>query len=521
MNMLRALSRMHDLPPPTPDPEISLQEATASQETPKSVRPVRHSLIGLSRLGVEINEDATADENQELSPSDSESVVEHSLIDQDGVGEEVNYMTEDHARDVHSRQSVELGRRDSVASSVFRSPGTGRGRLSEADSLLLAEGREEDDPFAGDAIARERYSLKSRVSAISLEGMGDRSTISSPSGSIAASVSASHPRYSDFANLSATSLKMVELDLTGPLPDVAIGGLEERDKGRESSTLRPLEPRDEQEESFEYEQDFGGGLDDEEEGEGGEDLTDRIPWEEKGKGKMAVEKMDDDMAEMNEEEEDILDVDPDQGTGFEGMGFSDDERDAGRSAEFAKLKQAKPKLFTTQRTGKKLKQRYTSDGREIPSLPNSFVKSLFLHYLGAGSKVKLDLSALDAVVDASHEFFEQLVQDSEIIARNAGRKTRLQESDVVNVLYRQKVLTPSMGLQALSRQHGLDRELQTVVDGMASIVESEMIGEKKRKRKASAAPLKEVQTGAGTSRAKKIKIVRGQSSESDAMIEAE
>lgn len=117
----------------------------------------------------------------------------------------------------------------------------------------------------------------------------------------------------------------------------------------------------------------------------------------------------------------------------------------------------------------------------------------------------------------SHEFFEQLTEDAAAYASHAGRKSRLHESDLVTMMYRfvyplhshpashsfisffalpawdrsltlisdslhrQRVLSDTCGLQALGRQHGLDRELLSVIDAMGAGGKGVGKGGKKRK----------------------------------------
>ncbi len=84
------------------------------------------------------------------------------------------------------------------------------------------------------------------------------------------------------------------------------------------------------------------------------------------------------------------------------------------------------------RKGKKI-SRY---GIEYPSLPANVVKRLATTCAKtAGSKGKISPDTLDAIMQATDWFFEQLGDDLSAYAKHAGRKT-IDESDMITLMRR-------------------------------------------------------------------------------------
>ena len=82
--------------------------------------------------------------------------------------------------------------------------------------------------------------------------------------------------------------------------------------------------------------------------------------------------------------------------------------------------------------GKKI-SRY---GIEYPSLPTNVVKRLATTCAKtAGSKGKISPDTLDAIMQATEWFFEQLGDDLSAYAKHAGRKT-IDESDMITLMRR-------------------------------------------------------------------------------------
>ncbi|KAK5635766.1 hypothetical protein RRF57_011478 [Xylaria bambusicola] len=104
--------------------------------------------------------------------------------------------------------------------------------------------------------------------------------------------------------------------------------------------------------------------------------------------------------------------------------------------------------------GKKI-SRY---GIEYPSLPTNVVKRLAMTCAKtAGSKGKISPDTLDAIMQATEWFFEQLGDDLSAYAKHAGRKT-IDESDMITLMRRQRQTNASTTPFALAQRH-LPREL--------------------------------------------------------------
>ncbi|KAI0475814.1 hypothetical protein GGR56DRAFT_674338 [Xylariaceae sp. FL0804] len=109
------------------------------------------------------------------------------------------------------------------------------------------------------------------------------------------------------------------------------------------------------------------------------------------------------------------------------------------------------------------KKKISRHGVEYPSLPRGVVKRLattFAKTAGAGggrAGAKIAPDTLDAVMQATDWFFEQLGDDLGAYARHAGRKT-IDESDVVTLMRRQRQTGASTTPFALAQRY-LPREL--------------------------------------------------------------
>ncbi|TGJ80155.1 hypothetical protein E0Z10_g8593 [Xylaria hypoxylon] len=109
---------------------------------------------------------------------------------------------------------------------------------------------------------------------------------------------------------------------------------------------------------------------------------------------------------------------------------------------------------TMRKKGKKI-SRY---GIEYPSLPPNVVKRLATTLAKtAGSKGRIGPDTLNAIMQATDWFFEQLGDDLSAYAKHAGRKT-IDESDMITLMRRQRQTNASTTPFSLAQRH-LPREL--------------------------------------------------------------
>ncbi|KUJ07320.1 uncharacterized protein LY89DRAFT_601512 [Mollisia scopiformis] len=88
------------------------------------------------------------------------------------------------------------------------------------------------------------------------------------------------------------------------------------------------------------------------------------------------------------------------------------------------------------RNARKKTVKVSKHGTQYPSLPAGVVKKLATRFARtAGSKAKINKEALDAIMQASDWFFEQVSDDLGAYAKHAGRKT-IDESDIVTLMAR-------------------------------------------------------------------------------------
>ena len=89
------------------------------------------------------------------------------------------------------------------------------------------------------------------------------------------------------------------------------------------------------------------------------------------------------------------------------------------------------------KVARKKKLKVSKHGIQYPSLPAGVVKKLATTFArtAGNSKAKINKEALDAIMQASDWFFEQVSDDLGAYAKHAGRKT-IDESDIVTLMAR-------------------------------------------------------------------------------------
>ncbi|KAJ9641476.1 hypothetical protein H2199_005446 [Coniosporium tulheliwenetii] len=127
------------------------------------------------------------------------------------------------------------------------------------------------------------------------------------------------------------------------------------------------------------------------------------------------------------------------------------------AAERPQADPMKPTAKSAKHRRKELK--VSKHGIEYPSLPPTVVKRLattFLRSAGNGN-AKINKETLDAIVQTSDWFFEQIGEDLESYADHAGRRT-IDEGDVVTLMKRQRLLNANTTPFSLAQKF-LSREL--------------------------------------------------------------
>ncbi|KAA8576041.1 hypothetical protein EYC84_006204 [Monilinia fructicola] len=136
---------------------------------------------------------------------------------------------------------------------------------------------------------------------------------------------------------------------------------------------------------------------------------------------------------------------------FENSRLADDERPK------APMQTSIPETF--KRTSQKKKNKVSKHGLKYSSLPLGVVKKHALTFArnGASKGEKLSRDALDAVMQATDWFFEQISDDLGTYSEHAGRKT-IDESDVLMLMRRQRQTNATTTPFSLA-QSRLPREL--------------------------------------------------------------
>jgi len=94
-------------------------------------------------------------------------------------------------------------------------------------------------------------------------------------------------------------------------------------------------------------------------------------------------------------------------------------------------------LEVQQKAVRKKKVKVSKHGIQYPSLPAGVVKKLATTYArtSGNNKAKINKDTLDAIMQASDWFFEQVSEDLGAYSKHAGRKT-IDESDVITLMKR-------------------------------------------------------------------------------------
>ncbi|GAA6005418.1 uncharacterized protein JCM10292_007342 [Rhodotorula paludigena] len=477
-----AVPPVPDLPPPTPD------DSDETSYAPVSLR--RDSYIPRRSSLAPVAEHASSPFGRSLGPNDSTQVADASFSSHDT---SMSSATEVAGSLLPSRRlsrsfsegraSIPLlspaasersrSRRSSILSvaSVASVASVERGRraapLAEDLSRFLVRrgpGRDADKhDEAGGEMDREDLSQHD-FGAVGRFSMGSelgRETSFAPSevdSPAAASTSGTRLSIaSGFADLSAARLSL-PLSLADE-GDLARDAEEVQEQG-DAMSFPQFGPEDHE---FELPE-FGGGFEDEQDGEIGaeeEEEAERIPWEAKGKGRAVEEEAG---------ENAYSDVADDGAYDWVGQHFA-----AGPEPTLPEGLPTPPPLALVAENRKKRlapagsragnkKQRFTRNGDPVVDLPRSKQKALFQQFLGPS--VKLDEAAVEALMDASQDFFATLTKSASHAASRAGRSSVINESDVVTAMHAQRLLSTKVPLSSLARQLGVDRELQTIVDGI-------------------------------------------------------
>ncbi|KAF4630068.1 hypothetical protein G7Y89_g8077 [Cudoniella acicularis] len=110
-------------------------------------------------------------------------------------------------------------------------------------------------------------------------------------------------------------------------------------------------------------------------------------------------------------------------------------------------------------TARRKMVKVSKHGIQYPSLPVGVVKKLATTYArtAGNGKTKLNKETMDAIMQATDWFFEQVSDDLGAYAKHAGRKT-IDESDIVTLMARQRQTNVSNTPFSLAQKH-LPREL--------------------------------------------------------------
>ncbi|KAI1392555.1 uncharacterized protein F4822DRAFT_132475 [Hypoxylon trugodes] len=164
-----------------------------------------------------------------------------------------------------------------------------------------------------------------------------------------------------------------------------------------------------------------------------------------------------------EEQPQVEDFDDDDNIGepfdFPGLEDGDGDSNNGELLETFISQTQTADLPQRSSARRKVGKKVSRHGIEYPSLPQGVVKRLAMTLAKTAgvSKAKISADTLDAIMQATDWFFEQLGDDLSAYAQHAGRKT-IDESDMMMLMRRQRQTNTSTTPFSLAQRH-LPREL--------------------------------------------------------------
>ena len=114
-----------------------------------------------------------------------------------------------------------------------------------------------------------------------------------------------------------------------------------------------------------------------------------------------------------------------------------------------------PVEAATTRRPRRKKVKLTRHGIAIPALPSTLIKRIAIESMTRRGKRKptIDRASLKALEQATEWFFEQVGEDLEAYSNHAGRTKRIDSSDVLTLMRRQRVLEGNGKLGDFAVEH--------------------------------------------------------------------
>jgi len=147
-------------------------------------------------------------------------------------------------------------------------------------------------------------------------------------------------------------------------------------------------------------------------------------------GDSLIQQGDDSDEEGDEDEMDAIDAEEPEPGSPRGV-------EADISMQNSTLGDVEAAAANKSRTARKKNVKVSKHGIQYPSLPAGVVKKLATTFArtSGNNKAKINKETLDAIMQASDWFFEQVSDDLGAYAQHAGRKT-IDESDIVTLMGR-------------------------------------------------------------------------------------
>jgi histone H3/H4 len=137
---------------------------------------------------------------------------------------------------------------------------------------------------------------------------------------------------------------------------------------------------------------------------------------------------------------------------------------SGSSKQYSDAGLQSPDKTTRQRTAieaaalsrapRRKKLKLTRNGNTVPALPSSLVKRVAIEAMTRIGKKKPTISreSLTALEQATEWFFEQMGEDLEAYSSHAKRRKRIDDTDVLTLMKRQRVLGRGRSLAELAEE---------------------------------------------------------------------
>lgn len=130
-------------------------------------------------------------------------------------------------------------------------------------------------------------------------------------------------------------------------------------------------------------------------------------------------------------------------------------------SSLATISEGASKQQSTSRPRRRKKLKLAKSGNVVPTLPSSLIKGIAVDSVTRTGRKRptIDGESQEALEQATEWFFEQVGEDLEVYSNHAKRRKRIDSSDVVTLMKRQRVLGRERDIEDLAEKYLPDEVL--------------------------------------------------------------